>query len=71
MQPLVPLPTVAPVVQANPQRVSLSREMQEGQGLGRSEVKGMVVNNKVVYSDTTETYELDEEIVKDIIKYFG
>lgn len=27
--------------------------------------------NKLVYSDTTDTYELDDEIAKDIMKYFG
>jgi hypothetical protein len=27
--------------------------------------------SKLVYSDTTDTYELDDEIAKDILKYFG
>lgn len=32
---------------------------------------GEALPNKLVYSDTTDTYELDEEIAKDIMKYFG
>ena len=31
----------------------------------------MAKASKILYSDTTETYELDDEIANDIFKYFG
>ena len=50
-------------------------EVRSDEGLSMmkhsSSLRGLVLNNKLVYSDSTETYELDPEIAEDMFKYLS
>jgi hypothetical protein len=36
-----------------------------------SSLKNLLTNNRLVYSDSTSTYELDSELAEDMVKYLN